>query len=273
MNEEKTFKIGELSKLFHIGVDSIRYYEKVGILEPVRDPENNYRTYTMEDFRRIALIRELLGLGFSTEQIKFFITDRSEQKTKEMLASELSAINDEINRLKYVRKNLENRLHTIETMTARYKHEQIEVLHLPERSCVMIKDSHFANNMIDYYLVKYMNEYHNHIGTIGLCDCYTLDLPGSNPDSAYYRTKNAFFYSDALSKKECNYILPEGTYLSILYRGPLSRTKELLPSLFDYAREHSYEIAGAPMELCYVDEYETNDENEYLIEIQLPVTD
>ena len=85
--------------------------------------------------------------------------------------------------------------------------------------------------------------------------------------------KNAFFYSDALSKKECNYILPEGTYLSILYRGPLSRTKELLPSLFDYAREHSYEIAGAPMELCYVDEYETNDENEYLIEIQLPVTD
>ena len=42
-NPPITFKIGELSKLYHIGVDSIRYYEKVGILNPIRDEENNYR--------------------------------------------------------------------------------------------------------------------------------------------------------------------------------------------------------------------------------------
>ena len=30
----KLFKIGELSELFNIGVDSIRYYEKVGLLHP-----------------------------------------------------------------------------------------------------------------------------------------------------------------------------------------------------------------------------------------------
>ena len=77
MENERNFRIGELSKLFHISVDSIRYYEKVGILHPVRNPENNYRFYTMEDFRRVALLRELLGLGFSTEQIRYFITERS----------------------------------------------------------------------------------------------------------------------------------------------------------------------------------------------------
>lgn len=36
MKKKDTFKIGKLSKLFDIGVDSIRYYEKVGILHPVR---------------------------------------------------------------------------------------------------------------------------------------------------------------------------------------------------------------------------------------------
>ena len=110
MGTEKTFKIGELSRAFHIGVDSIRYYEKVGILNPIRNLENNYRFYTMEDFRRLALIRELLGLGFSTEQIRSLITDRTVQKTQQMLSSELSAIDEEINRLRYVRKNLESRL-------------------------------------------------------------------------------------------------------------------------------------------------------------------
>lgn len=64
MKKKDTFKIGELSKLFDIGVDSIRYYEKVGILHPVRNDENNYRMYTIDDVRRLALIRELLRLSF-----------------------------------------------------------------------------------------------------------------------------------------------------------------------------------------------------------------
>lgn len=271
MTSEKTFKIGELSKMFNIGVDSIRYYEKVGILNPIRNPENNYRFYTIEDFRRLALIRELLGLGFSTDQIRFFITDRNVQKTCDMLSSELTAIKQEINRLEYIQRNLENRLKTIEETTSRYKGEKIEELQLPERNCVMIRDKHLTNEMIDYYLIKYMNEYKNYVGTIGVCDCYTLDLPGSNPDSLYYRTKNVFFYSDSLDKEECNYTLPEGLYLSILYRGPLTKTKELLPSMYTYSEKHGYKITHAPIEFCYVDEYETSDENQYLVEIQLPV--
>ena len=271
MAEEITFKIGELSKLFNIGVDSIRYYEKVGILEPIRNPENNYRYYTIEDFRRLALIRELLGLGFSTEQIRFFITNRNIQKTSDMLASELSAINQEITRLKYIQENLENRLKTIQTMAARYHNEQIEELQLPTRRCIMILNDHLADNMLDYYLIEYMNKYKNYVGTIGLCDCYTLDLPGSNPDSLYYRTKNAFFYSDSLDQEECNYSLPKGLYLSILYRGPLSKTKELLPSMFAYAQKKGYRVTKEPIEFCYIDEYETSDPNEYLIELQLPV--
>ena len=53
-----TFKIGELSKLYNIGVDSIRYYEKVGILNPIRNEQNNYRMYTTEDLRKLTMIRE-----------------------------------------------------------------------------------------------------------------------------------------------------------------------------------------------------------------------
>lgn len=75
MKKKDTFKIGELSKLFDIGVDSIRYYEKVGILHPVRNDENNYRMYTIDDVRRLALIRELLRLSFSTDQIREYDED------------------------------------------------------------------------------------------------------------------------------------------------------------------------------------------------------
>lgn len=271
MNKSRHFKIGELSKMFGIGVDSIRYYEKVGILNPIRNPENNYRTYTMEDFRRLALIRELLGLGYSTEQIRYFLTERTVAKTCDMLTTELSTLDDRIRHLEQVRTTLRERLHTIEQMEARYHHEEMELLELPARTCVMISDEHIADNMIDYYLIDYMNQFHNHIGTIGMCDCYTLDLPGSNPTSDYYRTKNVFYYSDSLDPAECNYTLPAGHYLSILYKGPLTRTKPLLQTMLVYADEHHLTVIGDPIEFCYIDEYETGDTSEFLIELQLPV--
>lgn len=271
MSTKNTFKIGELSRIFSIGVDSIRYYEKVGILNPTRNPENNYRTYTMQDFRRLALIRELLGLGFSTEQIRFFITERTVQKTTAMLSSELTALDEKIAQLQYTRDNLENRLSMIQKMEARYRDESVEELELPTRDCIMIHDSHLTDVMLDYYLLDYMNRYHNYIGTIGMCDCYTLDLPNSNPDSEYYRTKNVFFYSEALEKLECNYVLPAGTYLSVLYRGSLKKTKLLLPTMYEYAERKGYRVIGDPVEFCYIDEYETSDINEYLIGLELPV--
>ena len=53
MKNKKTFRIGELSKLFGVSTDAIRYYEKVGILNPKRNAENNYRYYTLDDVRKI----------------------------------------------------------------------------------------------------------------------------------------------------------------------------------------------------------------------------
>lgn len=271
MNNSETFKIGELSKFFNICVDSIRYYEKVGILNPIRNEENNYRYYSIEDFRRLALIREMLGLGFSTDEIKSFVTERNVEKTKASLISELNVIEQQLKTLEYSKKNLLNRLNTIIETEERFDNERINELHFPKRGAIMVKNSNIPDIMVDYYLVQFMNDNKQYVGTIGLCDCYTLDLPGSNPDSLYYRTKNVFFYSDKFKNKECNYFLPEGLYLSIIYRGPLSKTKQLLPSMFEYAKKKQYEITGEPIEFCYIDEYETSYEDEYLIELQLPV--
>lgn len=42
------FKIGEISKLYQIGVDSLRYYEELGLLTPKRG-KNGYRLYRLDD--------------------------------------------------------------------------------------------------------------------------------------------------------------------------------------------------------------------------------
>ena len=196
MKKKDTFKIGELSKLFDIGVDSIRYYEKVGILHPVRNDENNYRMYTIDDVRRLALIRELLGLSFSTDQIREYDEDRNVKSTTELLQTELDVVDSEIAKLKATRDSIQNRLDTITSlgsMTSQDTFEKVLIKEFPDRGCVMVTDDNLPDDYVSYYVVKYMQCHHTKIDTIGACDCYTLDIPGSNPKSKYYRTKNVFF--------------------------------------------------------------------------------
>ena len=63
------YKIGEISKLYGIGTDSLRYYEELGILHPRRD-SNGYRMYSISDIRTLNILRELRSIGFSMQEIK-----------------------------------------------------------------------------------------------------------------------------------------------------------------------------------------------------------
>ena len=63
------YKINEIAKLYGIGVDSLRYYERLGILKPRRDT-NGYRLYSLKEMYKLNMIRDLRRLNFSMEQIK-----------------------------------------------------------------------------------------------------------------------------------------------------------------------------------------------------------
>ena len=58
------YKIGEISALYGIGTDSLRYYEEIGILKPHRD-NNGYRMYGIGDIRTLNILRDLRTIGFS----------------------------------------------------------------------------------------------------------------------------------------------------------------------------------------------------------------
>lgn len=270
MEQKKLFKIGELSKLYGIGVDSIRYYEKMGILHPIRNEENNYRQYTVKDVRKLTMIRELLNLNFSIEQIKRFDQDRNIANTKNMLEQELAVVNTNITELLEKRENIQARLEALSQHPKASQLEKVQLLSLDARECLMVSDKNLPDDAIDYFLIQYMHSEQKKVDTIGACDCYTLDTHNSNPNSDFLRTKNVFFYSKTLPY-ESNYTLPKGYYLSLLYQGSLTKTKILLPKLYAYAQEHNLTVLGDPMEFCHIDDYETSYEEEYLTELQISV--
>ena len=54
---------------------NIRYYERMGLLEPARDDSNAYRDYSEEDIRRLKLIRMLRMLDMPLKEIQDVINE------------------------------------------------------------------------------------------------------------------------------------------------------------------------------------------------------
>lgn len=62
--------IGELSKIFGLTGEALRYYEKNGILSPQRDSTNRYRYYSSQDVQKIGTIKKLRNADYSLQDIK-----------------------------------------------------------------------------------------------------------------------------------------------------------------------------------------------------------
>lgn len=63
------YRIGELAKQANVTPDTIRYYERTGLMPHVTRSQGGYRLYTDEDLKRLRFIRHARQLGFTLEAI------------------------------------------------------------------------------------------------------------------------------------------------------------------------------------------------------------
>ncbi|MCF7220405.1 heavy metal-responsive transcriptional regulator [Marilutibacter chinensis] len=63
-------KIGELSRRTGIGIDTVRYYERQGLLRPASRMASGYRLFDEDDVARLQFVRRAKGLGFTLEEIR-----------------------------------------------------------------------------------------------------------------------------------------------------------------------------------------------------------
>src|SRR6266404_5381549 len=62
------WKVGELAKAAGVSTDTLRHYERKGLLTPRRSP-NGYRAYPAQALDRVRLVRTALALGFRLDDL------------------------------------------------------------------------------------------------------------------------------------------------------------------------------------------------------------
>ena len=62
--------IGRLAKKVGIGIETVRFYERQGLIEPPTRTDSNYRIYPEEEVARLRFIKRAKNLGFTLNEIK-----------------------------------------------------------------------------------------------------------------------------------------------------------------------------------------------------------
>ena len=110
--KKELFRIGEVSKLFHISVGILRHYDKMGLLKPeYTDQETGYRYYGIRQFECLNTIRYLRLLDMPLEEIGDFLDNRDTDKMRELLRRQRQEVMRRREELKRIEKRKIGRAH------------------------------------------------------------------------------------------------------------------------------------------------------------------
>jgi DNA-binding transcriptional MerR regulator len=110
-----TLTIGQLGRATNTKIETIRYYEKIGLLPAPHRTAGNYRSYAVEHLQRLGFIRRTRELGFSIEEVHELLElaahgERPCEEVDQLVARHLETTERKIEALRRLRRELRDTL-------------------------------------------------------------------------------------------------------------------------------------------------------------------
>ncbi len=123
MKSQPPLRSGTLAKLVGISPDTLRLYERKGLLLAPLRSANGYRCYSPDSLSRIRLIRAALSIGFTLEELGRILKIRDAggapcHKVRELATSKLHGLEQHIRELSELRDRLREILRTWDGLLA-----------------------------------------------------------------------------------------------------------------------------------------------------------
>jgi DNA-binding transcriptional MerR regulator len=115
---------GELADLAGVSRDTLRHYERKGVLPRPRRSHNAYRQYPPEALQRVQLIRRALSVGFTLDELARVLKVRDAggapcEEVRKMAAQKLLNVQDQLRELTALRDDLQKTLQDWDARLAR----------------------------------------------------------------------------------------------------------------------------------------------------------
>lgn len=268
------FQIGEIAKMFHLSVGTIRFYEKNDLLKPEYvDKETGYRYFSPQQFECLNTIRYLRMLDMPTCKIREFLKNRDVSKIQQMLTEQKFAVIEKQKELKIIEKKIDNRLKYLKN-ALESELDKIQIKTVESKRIVWLKNNIEMKSYIDpnfetsiRTLEKNQKEATVFLGKVGLGISKELLL-----NKKYDCYDMVFLTLD----DEDNFLgqveeLPQETCATIRFCGSHKDASKYYKKLINYIYKNDLNITGFSKEISMIDFGITNDINKFVTEIQIPI--
>lgn len=272
MENKKLFQIGDVAKMFHISVGSLRHYEQAGLLKPeYTDPETGYRYYSARQFEVLNMIRYLRVLDMPLGQIGEFLGNRDIDVIEDKLLNQKKLIKKKRRELETIERKIDHRLqHLRDARTS-----ELNVIHLkkfPPYRTVWMKDSLRLKSYLDLeYAIRRLEENQREslvfLGKVGVGISKDNLLAGKfgEYDQVFLLLDDEDSYEGKVEQHQ------EELYVSIYFCGSHSEAEIYYHKLMKYIDEHKMQVAGSSKEITMIDNGITDDPDKFVTEIRIPV--
>lgn len=122
---KRKYSIKEVAEIFNISTNKIRFYEKKGLINPIRNEESNYRLFNEEDVVKIQTILMYRVLGLSIDDIKDIIVNNERNNVLDHFYKQWKVLNDDMQKMRLIKDSLEEIMDLIYEDNNKNYHEGI----------------------------------------------------------------------------------------------------------------------------------------------------
>ena len=272
MDKGDLVQIGDIAKMFHISVGTLRHYEKSGLLLPEYiDANTGYRYYSTRQFEVLSIIRALRALDMPLEQIADFLHNRDIDKMMKMLEQQREIVIHKQNELKIIENKIERRIKLIEDAVSS-EFGSIKIKQIPAQRVAWLRNTLSLNSYLDLetsirQLEKDENETVAWLGKVG------VGIAKEKLNNKKYDEYDMVFL--ILDKDDIytgnTEIWKEETCVAIRFCGSHNDAPEQYKRLVEFIAKHKMAICGFSREITMIDNGITNDEKQFVTEIQIPI--
>lgn len=272
MDRKGLFSIGEVSKLFHISVSSLRHYENVGLLAPeYTSPDTGYRYYGPEQFEVLNTIRYLRALDMPLAEIEDFLKNKDISNIEEKLMQQKKIVLEKQLELKRMEQKINHRLNVL-SEAQNTPLDTVTLVQLPASRIVWVeaplkieesKDMEAPIRKLDQSKAEAVV----FLGKVG------LGISSEHLQNSEYKKYDGIFLilDDEDIYDGETMPVAESLCVRLCFRGSHAEAPGQYKKLLDYIKKHQMQIVGFSREITLIDYGITNDPEKFVTEICIPV--
>lgn len=261
------YKIGDISRLFNLSSEMIRYYEKMGIIDPIRDEKNGYRYYSIFDIYILLECLQYQNLGMKIKEIPNFINFNYREKLQNQLHIFQRRLNKEIDYKVMLKKRVTELAMQLEVADLNLSNYWVKKINKKYAFDFVdgIGDDYDKVNTSEDNIRFLLND--KYINFIDSYVCFNKDK-----DEWYFAIDEEYFNGLSISYKKKYTIIPAHYCLcTVIEMGPLGQfNHECYEAAVMYAQDKGYHVQLPIRGIIRGRGYEGDHFKRYL-EIQIPI--